>query len=79
MLCGAAVASQYEPDHFYRLCSVSEAISFYMLELLPTELIDHYLLGIPLSLACKLLMFLNKCCNCLDGYVNLNALKAKGA
>lgn len=55
------VNTSREPEHFYRLCSVPEAISFYPLEMFPSELIDHHLIGKPLILACKVLRVLNRC------------------
>ncbi|KAI1287363.1 17-beta-hydroxysteroid dehydrogenase type 6 [Halotydeus destructor] len=46
-----------EPEHFYRVCSHAESVGFYALESLPTEIIDHNLLGLPLTIACKAIKF----------------------
>lgn len=51
----AAVRTNRQPEHYYRLCSFTESVAFYLNELLPSELVEDYWTGSLIQLTCKVL------------------------
>lgn len=55
-----AVTTSRQPDHYYRLCSLTESLLLFLNELLPSEMVDDYVSGRMVSLTCNAMIRMNK-------------------
>lgn len=55
-----AIVTSRQPENYYRVCSPAESITFYLNEMLPSELIENYWSSSMIGPVCRTLMRANK-------------------